>query len=136
MGKEMLDLGFNSFYKYEDGTEYYYSIPDKKYVPVKFKPEVIILPELKAQNKVVMSTDAATVYDMGDGVLCFNITTRNSAIPPELIDAMIQAQAELKKPEWEGMVISSAGAHFCVGADLNGTAKLSNKKLGMALTKL
>ncbi len=126
--KEMLDLGFNSFYKNENGIEYYYSVPDKNYVPIKFKAEVVVLPELKAQNKVVMSTDAATVYDMGDGVLCFNITTRNSAIPPELIDAMIQAQAELKKPEWEGMVISSAGAHFCVGADLNGTAQAIEQK--------
>ena len=30
---------------------------------------------MKSQNKVVMSTDAATLYDLGDGVLGFNITT-------------------------------------------------------------
>ncbi len=118
----MLEAGFNSFYKYEDGVEYYYSVPDKNYVPVKFAPEVIVLPQLKAQKKVVLSTPAATLYDLGDGVLCFEITTKNSAIPPELIDAMILAQEELKKDEWEGMVIASAGKDFCVGADLNTTA--------------
>ena len=117
--KEMFDAGITAFYKYENGIEYYYSIPDKKYVPVTYKPEVIVLPELKAKNKVVFSTPAATLYDIGDGVLCFTITTKNSALPTDLVDAMIQAQAELKKPEWEGMVINSAGKDFCVGADLN-----------------
>ncbi|NLV17142.1 MAG: 3-hydroxyacyl-CoA dehydrogenase/enoyl-CoA hydratase family protein [Syntrophomonadaceae bacterium] len=117
--KEMLAAGFNSFYKYENGVEYFYSVPDKKYVAVTFKPEVIVLSELKAQNKVVLSTDAATVYDLSDGVLCFDINTRNSTLTPALIDAMIQAQAELKKDEWEGMVITSAGKDFCSGIDLS-----------------
>ena len=125
---EMFDAGITAFYKYENGIEYYYSIPDKKYVPVTYKPEIIILPELKAQNKVVFSTPAATLYDLGDAVLGFCITTKNSAIPPELIDAMIMAQAELAKPEWEGMVITSAGKDFCVGADLNGTAQAIEQK--------
>ena len=137
---EMFAAGITAFYKYENGTEYYYSIPDKKYVPVTYKPEVIILPQLKAQNKVVFSTPAATLYDMGDAVLGFCITTKNSAIPPELIDAMIMAQAELKKPEWDGMVITSAGKDFCVGADLNGTAQAIELKawdaIDAALKKL
>lgn len=137
---EMFDAGIKAFYKYENGIEYYYSIPDKKYVPVTYKPEVIILPELKAQNKVVFSTPAATLYDLGDAILGFCITTKNSAIPPELIDAMIMAQAELAKPEWEGMVITSAGKDFCVGADLNGTAQAIEQKawgaIDAALKKL
>jgi len=138
--KEMLDSGINSFYKNEKGVDYYYSPADKKYLPVKFAPEVIVLPELKAQNKVVLATDAATVYDLGDGVLGFQITTKNSAIPPELIDAMILAQEELKKDEWLGMVITSAGKDFCVGADLNGTAAAIEMKaweqIDAALKKL
>ena len=40
--KEMFDAGITAFYKYENGIEYYYSIPDKKYVPVTYKPEVIV----------------------------------------------------------------------------------------------
>lgn len=126
--KEMFDAGITAFYKYENGIEYYYSIPDKKYVPVTYKPEVIVLPELKAKNQVVFSTPAATLYDIGDGVLCFTITTKNSALSTDLVDAMIQAQAELKKPEWEGMVINSAGKDFCLGADLNETAKAIEMK--------
>ena len=53
---------------------------------------------------------------------------------------MILAQAELKKPEWEGMVITSAGKDFCVGADLNGTAQAIELKawdqIDAALKKL
>lgn len=134
--KEMLELGFNSFYKTENGIDYYYSIPDKDYVPVKLKPEVIVLPALKSQNKVVMSTDAATLYDLGDGVLGFNITTRNSAVTPQLLEAMIQAQTELKKPEWEGMVISGTGRNFSSGMDLSVVQKAIENKDWNAIDRL
>jgi 3-hydroxyacyl-CoA dehydrogenase len=130
---EMFDAGITAFYKYENGIEYYYSIPDKKYVPVTYKPEVIVLPELKAQNKVVFSTPAATLYDIGDGVLCFNMTTKRSAFTAELVDAMIQAQAELKKPEWEGIVINSAGRDFSAGLDFGEIAKFIENKAWDAL---
>ncbi|MGI6548448.1 MAG: 3-hydroxyacyl-CoA dehydrogenase NAD-binding domain-containing protein [Syntrophomonadales bacterium] len=130
---EMFDAGITAFYKYENGIEYYYSIPDKKYVPVTYKPEVIVLPELKAQNKVVFSTPAATLYDIGDGVLCFNMTTKRSAFTAELVDAMIQAQAELKKPEWEGMVINSAGRDFSAGLDFGEIAKFIENQAWDAL---
>ncbi len=125
--KEMLADGIKSFYKTEAGIDYYYSIPDKKYVPIEHKPEVIILKELKEQNKVVKTSDAATLYDIGDGVLCLQLHTRTAAISPEVIDFMELAQQELAK-NWEGMVIAGSGRNFCVGADLSIVVKVASEK--------
>ncbi len=125
--KEMLGAGIKSFYKTEAGVDYYYSIPDKKYLPIEHKPEVIVLKELKGQNKVVKSSDVGTLYDIGDGVLCLELHTRTSAISPELIDFMKLSQEELAE-NWEGMVIAGAGKNFCVGADLTGVTNIINEK--------
>ncbi|NPV27337.1 MAG: 3-hydroxyacyl-CoA dehydrogenase [Firmicutes bacterium] len=116
--KEMLAAGFNSFYKTEDGIEYYYSIPEKKYVPIQHKPEVIVLAELKAKNKVIKANEAGTIYDIGDGVICLQLHTRTGAINAGVIEIIKQAQEELAQ-NWEGLVITGSGRNFCVGADLN-----------------
>lgn len=116
--KEMLSLGYTSFYKEEKGVKHCYSIIEKKYVPVEYDPEVIVLKKLKADNKVIKVTEAGTIYDIGDGVICLELHTRTSAISAELLDTMIEAQEELKR-NWDGMVITSANKNFCVGADLN-----------------
>ncbi|CFX89580.1 Dehydrogenase, multihelical, partial [Syntrophomonas zehnderi OL-4] len=115
---EMLAAGITSFYKTEAGVDYYYSIPDKKYVEIAVSPSAIILPRLKAQNKVIFSTADGTLYDLGDAVLGLECHSKASAINPNLLDTISAAQEELKKPDWEGMVISGRGKNFCVGADI------------------
>lgn len=115
--KEMLALGYTSFYKEEKGINYYYSIIDKKYVPIEYDPSVTVLKDVKAKNKVVKSSEAGTLYDIGDGVVCLEMHTRTSAISGELLDVMIDAREELEK-NWDGMVITSGRKNFCVGADL------------------
>lgn len=118
--KEMLAAGIKSFYKSENGIDYFYSIPDKQYRPIEHSPEIIVLKELRAQGKVVKDTDVGTLYDIGDSVLCLELHSKNDAISTGVIDFMIEAQEELAKGDWEGMVVTGAGQNFCVGADLNG----------------
>lgn len=115
--KEMLSLGYSSFYKEEKGTTYYYSIIDKKYVPIEYDENVVTLKKLSANNKVIKATKTGTLYDIGDGVICLEMHTRTSAISGELLETMIEAQDELEK-NYDGMVITSANKNFCVGADL------------------
>ncbi|NLB18398.1 MAG: 3-hydroxyacyl-CoA dehydrogenase [Syntrophomonadaceae bacterium] len=117
--KEMFAAGITSFYKEENGVEYYYSIPDKAYKPVPANEKVVNFVKLKQDNKVVFSEPAGTLYDIGDGVVCLQLHSKNNAISPELVAAMEMAKAEMDK-NWEGMVITGGGRNFCVGADLTG----------------
>lgn len=125
--KEMFDAGITAFYKTEDGVEYYYSIPDKAYKPVPTNPKAVNFLKLKQDNKVVSSMPAGTLYDIGDGVVCLQLHSKNNAISPELIEAMEAAQAELAK-NWDGMVITGGGRNFCVGADLTGVVEAIQTK--------
>jgi 3-hydroxyacyl-CoA dehydrogenase len=115
--KEMLATGVTSFYRTEAGVEYYYSIPEKNYVPVPHKPEVIVFPELKAQNKAVKANEAGTLYDIGDGVVCLQLHTKDASINASAIEMIKLAKEELDK-NWEGMVITGSGKNFCTGNDL------------------
>ena len=126
---EMLASGITSFYKTEAGVDYYYSIPDKKYVPIAVSPAAIILPRLKAQNKVVASLGSGTLYDLGDGVLGLDTHSMANCVTADLFDTLAAAQAELAKPEWDGMVISGAGKDFMGNAtDFFTMMNLANEK--------
>jgi len=109
---EMMAAGINSFYKTEAGIDYYYSIPDKKFVEIAVSPSAIILPRLKAANKVVSSTASGTLYDLGDGVLGLDTHSMANCVTVDLFDTMAAAQAELAKADWDGLVISAAGPDF------------------------
>jgi 3-hydroxyacyl-CoA dehydrogenase len=114
---EMMAAGINSFYKTEKGVDYYYSIPDKKYVAIATSPAAIILLALKAQNKVVKANNSSTLYDLGDGVLGLDTHSMANCVTLDLIDDIAAAQAELAKADWVGMVISGAGKDFMGNAN-------------------
>ncbi len=123
--KEMLALGIKSFYRTENGIDYYYSIPDKGYKVIEHKPDMIVLKELKGEGKVVKESPVATLYDLGDKVLCLELHTKTSAINSDLIDFIELAQQELAQGDWDGMVIAGSGKNFCVGADLSVVMQIS-----------
>lgn len=116
--KEMLELGCTSFYSAAgDGTPLCYSPKDKKYMPIPADPRQLAFPALRREQKVVAAYDGGTLYDLGDGVLGFEMGGRNSAITVPLLEAMSRAQDELAA-NWDGMVLTGSGKNFCVGADL------------------
>lgn len=121
--KEMLAGGFTAFYTEKGGRDYYYSIPDKAYMPIGTPADIIVLKDLKADGKVVVQWPEAALLDIGDGVVCFEIQSKNSALSTGLNEALVEAYDELDK-NWAGMVITSGGKNFCVGADLKGVTEL------------
>jgi len=125
--KEMISLGYKSFYKMEEGVKYCYSIIEKKYVPIPVNKKSINLKKLGYENKVIKTTAAGTIYDIGDGVICLEMHTKTSSINEELLEVVSIAQDELEK-NWDGMVITSGNKNFCVGADLNLVLALINEK--------
>jgi 3-hydroxyacyl-CoA dehydrogenase len=110
----MLAAGNNYFYR--DGQVY--SPLTGTYAPVPVDPEVIDLERLKAEGREVAQNGSASLVDLGDGVLCFELHAPASAIDAAVVELAATALAELDSGRWVGMVIASQARNFCVGANL------------------
>ncbi len=115
--KEMLDAGFTSFYKKENGKTLYYDFKEKTYKDLQPRPGVIILDDLREQNKVVKSVSGASLVDIGDNILCLEFHSPRQAIGPDVVSMLFKAVEEVEKG-WDGLVIGNQARNFCVGANL------------------
>jgi 3-hydroxyacyl-CoA dehydrogenase len=114
---EMLKKKNESFYvKKEDGS-YYYDFASKDYVKMDENPRIILLPELKDRKKLVKENAAASIVDIGDGVLCFEFHTKMNAIDDEMIGLLYEA-CDMTEKDFAGMIVANHGTNFSVGANV------------------
>jgi 3-hydroxyacyl-CoA dehydrogenase len=111
---EMLAAGNQSFYR--DGQAY--SPLTGSYEPVPADPEVVDLDRRKAEGREVAGNGSASLVDLGDGVLCFELHAPASAIDAAVVEMGARALQELESGRWAGMVIANQARNFCVGANL------------------
>ncbi|MFQ5856554.1 MAG: 3-hydroxyacyl-CoA dehydrogenase/enoyl-CoA hydratase family protein [Anaerolineae bacterium] len=116
--KEMLAAGHDTFYKRENGQLHYYDPASKGYVAAESDPRLVVLKDLKADEKRVIASNAgANLIDLGDGVLCLEFHTRMNALDEDIFAMMGRAREELQK-DWVGLVVGNQGEHFCAGANV------------------
>lgn len=106
-----------SFYKFENGQNFYYSILDREYRAVPQKAGHISLTILKKNNKVVEKNSGASVIDLGDGVFCLEFHTKMNAIGNEIL-SMTHKAIKRTEEEGVGLVIANEGQMFSAGANL------------------
>jgi 3-hydroxyacyl-CoA dehydrogenase len=115
--ERMLAAGCHSFYRSREGVREYYDFASGAYKRVPVSPDVIFLPALAERNRVVRRNQGATLYDLGDGVLCLEFHTKMNAIDGDIV-AMMNEGTALAEKEFAGMVIANHAENFCVGANL------------------
>ncbi|HON58513.1 MAG TPA: 3-hydroxyacyl-CoA dehydrogenase NAD-binding domain-containing protein [Smithella sp.] len=117
--EEMLAKGCASFYKKDaDGTKYYYDFEKKGYVKLEENPKIIFLPSLKERKKVVKENVAATLVDIGDGVVCLEFHTKMNAIDADMIQ-MISDSCDIVNKDFAGMVVANHDQRmFSAGANI------------------
>ena len=113
---DMLEKGFPSFYKIENGKRQYYDITSQSYKEIPGKSGFIILDNLRA-NKPVWKNVGATLHDLGDGVLNLEFQTKMNSIGSEILEA-INKSIEIAEKDFKGLVIANNGQHFSAGANL------------------
>src|SRR5437764_15467246 len=114
----MLNQGNTTFYKEDNVREQVYNPNTGSYEPVRVDPELLSLDVLRQNGKEVARNKSASLLDLGDGVLCFEIHSKASAIDAGVIEMGKQALTELENDRWVGMVIGNEAKNFCVGANL------------------
>lgn len=112
---EMLENGYETFYKEEAGKLYFYQNGD--YKEVVENPKVINLKRLKKEMGVIKKNSGASLIDLGDGVALLEFTSPNNAIGLDILQMINFAIDEVEK-NYKGLVIGNQGKNFCVGANI------------------
>jgi 3-hydroxyacyl-CoA dehydrogenase len=115
--EEMLKKGCERFYERKEDGLYFYDFEKKGYVKLEANPRIILLPELKAQNKLIKKNASASLVDIGDGVACLEFHTKMNAVDDGMIE-MIFASCDIVEKDFVGMVVGSHAANFSAGANI------------------
>src|SRR5690606_39115115 len=87
----------------------------EKTVPV--NPRVLTLPR-QDEKKVVKRNDSATIWDIGDGILCVEFTSKMNSVDADNIQ-MLNDAIDLAEKDFQGIVIGNeAATAFSAGANL------------------
>ena len=104
------------FYRVENGMPQYLGV-DGNYVTVRRPEGVLLLEDIKRASKPLLGNASAALWDIGDGVTCFEITTKMNTLNDEVVSLLKQA-VDLTGEGFKAMVIYSESANFSLGADL------------------
>lgn len=117
--KLLQQVGEGSFYKVDGGKLTYFGT-DGKYHAVPRSAGVLLLSDIKLNAKPVIKTSSASVWDIGDGVLCVEFTGKMNALDDQVFEAYHQAIKLISKGDagYKAMVIYNEGSHFSAGANL------------------
>jgi 3-hydroxyacyl-CoA dehydrogenase len=109
-----------TYYRIQGGRREFLQL-DGSYAPIKRGAGMIILSDLKLASQPVEKNSSASLWDIGDGVLCLEFTSKANALNNEIFQ-MIHKSIELigdGKGKWKGLVIYNDGRNFSVGANLD-----------------
>lgn len=112
---EMLAGGNKSFYKVEGGKTLVYDPCSKTYKPIPGGSDFIILSNFS--DKLVWKNSSSRVYDIGDGVLGLQWSTKMNTMGGDVLSGIGKA-IELAEKEFKGLVIANEGANFSAGANV------------------
>ncbi len=77
----------------------------------------LMLGDLKLGKKPVIKNASASLWDMGDGIACLELTSKMNSVDPDIL-ALIEQTVGLVKKDFRGLVIGNDADNFSVGANL------------------
>ncbi|MDA3918012.1 MAG: 3-hydroxyacyl-CoA dehydrogenase/enoyl-CoA hydratase family protein [Deltaproteobacteria bacterium] len=129
--KDMLAKGNTSFYKLENGINYFYDFVSASYKEVPVSKNMISIAAAKGNGKTVIENKSASLVDIGDDIFCLEFHTKMNALNAEIMDIMDKA-LDYVDQNGTGLVIGNeAGGMpgaFSAGADLTMISKLCHEK--------
>ncbi|HZJ45331.1 MAG TPA: 3-hydroxyacyl-CoA dehydrogenase/enoyl-CoA hydratase family protein [Pyrinomonadaceae bacterium] len=115
--EQMLASGATTFYKNENGQQFYFDFAVGSYVALNESPGVLVLKSLKDRTGVIKKNSGASLIDLGDGVACLEFHSKMNAIGGDTLQMLKFALGEVEK-NFLGLVVGNQGPNFCVGANI------------------
>ncbi len=109
-------VGEGSFYRVADGRMECLSV-DGKHRPLERARGVMLLSDIKLSNEPVAKNGSASLWDIGDGILCLEFHSKMNALDPDVM-AMIKKAVEIIPGKYKALVVHNEASNFSVGANL------------------
>ena len=78
---------------------------------------MLLLADIKRRGKPVARNGSASLWDIGDGVACFEFHSKMNAIDPDTLDLLDKAIGIVAK-DFKALVVYNEGENFSVGANV------------------
>jgi 3-hydroxyacyl-CoA dehydrogenase len=105
----------SGFYRVQDG--HLQQITANGYVDIPQEDGVLLLSDIKLTRKPLTRNGSASLWDIGDGVVCLEVHTKMNTIDLNVF-AMIRKAIETVKSGYRSLVIYNEGQHFSAGVNL------------------
>ncbi len=90
---------------------------DGTYKPVIPPAGTLMLGDIKLSKKPVLKNGSASLWDLGDGIACLELTSKMNSVDPDIL-SLIEQTVSLVKKDFRGLVIGNDADNFSVGANL------------------
>jgi len=104
------------FYKTEGGKLLYLTTAGE-YAELQRRPGVLLLSDVKRASSPLAKNGSASLWDIGDGVVCLEFHSKMNAMDPDILD-MIQKAIKIVKGGYTALVIHNEADNFSVGANI------------------
>ena len=105
-----------TFYRFEDGKAQYLTV-DGDYADIVRPEGVLSLADIKRVSEPLLKNGSASLWDIGDGVTCFEFTSKMNSLDDQTM-ALLGKAIKLTAKSHTAMVIYNEGSNFSVGANL------------------
>ncbi len=106
-----------SFYRIQGGKRQYLTV-DGNYADIKRADGVVMLSDIKLNSKPVSSNKSASLWDIGDEVLCLEFHGKMNALDFNVLAMVRDVVARIPRNGHKALVIYNEGANFSVGANI------------------
>ncbi|HEY1414244.1 MAG TPA: 3-hydroxyacyl-CoA dehydrogenase NAD-binding domain-containing protein, partial [Rhodopila sp.] len=114
--KLLADAAGKGFYRVDGGKRQFLGL-DGAYHDVVRAEGVLLLEDIKLASKPVLRNGSAALWDIGDGVACFEFTSKSNALDDKTIELLGQS-IEVVGARFKALVIYNEGSNFSLGANL------------------
>lgn len=105
------------------------------YAPVRVPDGSLMLEDVKRAQKPVAKNASAQLWDLGDGIACLELTSKQNTFDPENLKFIAETTERVKK-DFRGLVIGTDGEHFSFGANIGFFLLAANSRSWWAISDM
>ncbi len=105
-----------TFYRVEGGRLQYLGL-DSAYHDVVRPQGVLLLEDVRRASRPVLKNASASLWDIGDGVACFEFTSKSNTLDDQTVD-LLGKSIEAVSARFKALVIYNEGENFSLGANI------------------